>query len=117
VAQELARRSLMLSSDQSHLADGVFDTAAMLTFLQRAVDRALEDGFDGLWASGDMLWEFGTVKNLSSLLAYELALDEFVENCPAFSGVCLYHKDVLPPAAVETGRSAHREVILREALP
>ena len=35
--------------------------------------RALDDGYSGLWATGDMSWEFGPAKDFSMLLEYEWA--------------------------------------------
>ena len=46
--------SLALSSDPGHLVDGVFDPARMLAMLADAVNDALDHGYAGLWASGDM---------------------------------------------------------------
>jgi len=49
--------SLALSSDPGHLVDGVFDAArmlAMLAMLADAVNDALDHGYAGLWATGDM---------------------------------------------------------------
>ena len=60
VAQEVNKRSLVLSSDQNHLEDGRFDLDGMLG---RAVDEAVADGYAGLWASGDMTWELGSYEN------------------------------------------------------
>ncbi len=36
----------------------------MLHKLEDALDQALSDGYKGLWATGDMTWEFGSEKNL-----------------------------------------------------
>jgi hypothetical protein len=33
----------------------------MVHALERAVQQALSEGYDGLWATGDMTWEFGSV--------------------------------------------------------
>src|SRR5581483_7714705 len=59
VAHEVEKRSLILSSDQGHLVNGQFDPDLMLRSLEEAVQQALSDGYEGLWATGDMTWEFG----------------------------------------------------------
>ncbi len=41
-------------------ADGSFDVPMMLANLEEALDQALRDGYKGLWATGDMTWEFGS---------------------------------------------------------
>jgi hypothetical protein len=117
VVDATARGALVLSSDQSHLVDGEFDVERMLALLEKAVEQALSDGFGGLWASGDMLWEFGSEKNLDKLLAYELALDQLLKQQPALCGICQYHRDVLPADAVRVGLYTHQTIHVNEMLP
>src|SRR5262245_26914580 len=54
VAYEVAKASLILSSDRSHLVDGVFVPDRMLAALEDSICQAVNDGYEGLWASGDM---------------------------------------------------------------
>lgn len=104
---QLARGTLVLSSDQGHLVEGKFDVGRMLQLLEDAVKQALADGYAGLWASGDMTWEFGHESNLDKLLEYERQLEDFMQVTPALSGICLYHRDTLPPQAIETALATH----------
>ena len=66
VAREVEKGSLVLSSDQGHLVDGHFDVDLMLRGLEDAVQHALNDGYLGLWATGDMTWEFGSRKEFAN---------------------------------------------------
>jgi hypothetical protein len=66
VAREVEKGSLVLSSDQGHLVDGSFDVDKMIRELEDAVQQALNDGYLGLWATGDMTWEFGSRKEQPS---------------------------------------------------
>src|SRR5262249_44652301 len=52
VAQEIARNSLSLSSDQPHLANGSFDMDRLLKTLDNLLKNALRDRYVGLWAVG-----------------------------------------------------------------
>lgn len=113
---ELERGALLLSSDQTHLVDGKFDTARMIDSLRGAVQQALADGYVGLWASGDMTWEFGNEANLTKLLEYERRLDEFMKINPALCGICLYHRNTLPPHAMETALATHSAVYVSATL-
>jgi hypothetical protein len=116
-AQEAVERgALLLSSDSTHLVDGEFDPSQMLKTLSDAVARAQADGYAGLWASGDMLWEFGSEKNLSKLLAYELGLEALFKTQPALSGICQYHRDMLPADAVQVALYTHETVYVNETL-
>ena len=108
LAETVARGSLILSSDQKHLIGGKFDTNRMLGLLKDAMNAALAAGYTGLWAAGDMTWEFGSEGNLTKLMEYERSLEDFMRKHPALSGVCLYHRDTLPSHAIETAFQTHR---------
>jgi len=116
VATAVASGALVLSSEQDHLVDGEFDTDNMLSKLAKAVRQALSDGYSGLWASGDMLWEFGSEKNLANLLAYEIELESLLETEPALCGLCLYHRDTLPASAAQIALFTHQTVYRNESL-
>lgn len=116
VARVTERGALVLSSDESHLVDGQFDSVRMLALLDNAIDDALRDGFSGLWATGDMTWEFGNEKNFVKLLDYERGLEELFEKHVSLSGVCQYHTDTLPIGVVEQGLHIHKGVFINETL-
>jgi hypothetical protein len=116
VAYEVARASLVLSSDQSHLTARRFEVARMMAKLEDAVNQALEDGFRGLWATGDMGWEFGPEADFSKLVEYEWKLEEFFRRQPAISGICQYHCDTLPKTAVRQGVLMHPSIFLNATL-
>ena len=116
LSQHVERGALIITSDQAHLSDGKFDVARMIGLLSGAVKKALADGYAGLWASGDMTWEFGSEDNLDKLLEYERRLEEFMGHNPALSGVCLYHRDTLPAHAIQTALATHRSIYVNAAL-
>jgi hypothetical protein len=116
LAAEVERGALVLSSDQGHLVEGKFDVDRMMRLLEDAVKQALSDGYVGLWASGDMTWEFGSETNLDKLLEYERRLEEFIAGNPALSGICLYHRDTLPAHAIETALITHPSLYVSAAL-
>jgi hypothetical protein len=116
VAHEVARGALTLSSDQQHLAGGNFDADLILNMLEDAVDQALKDGYRGLWASGDMTWEFGSQHNLVNLLKYEWQLEQIFRKHPALSGICQYHVDALPRNILRQGLVAHPYIFVNDTL-
>lgn len=116
VISHVAGASLVLSSDQRHLSQGGFDVEAMMDTLKDAVHQALTDGYKGLFATGDMTWEFGPARDFSRLLEYEWRLDEFIRQNPGLSGICLYHTDTLPYDAVRRGRMTHESFFVNETL-
>ena len=63
-----------------------------------------------------MLWEFGSEKNFSKLLAYELGLDALLKSEPALSGICQYHRELLPAAAVQVALYTHETLYINQTL-
>ncbi len=116
VSDEVFRKKLILSSDQSYLQDGVFHHQPMIEMLRDACDAAVADGYTGLWASGDMAWEFGPSKDFSRLMEYEQALEALFETRPMLRGVCQYHVDMLPGHAVEVATITHPAIYINETL-
>ena len=116
VADEIARGRIVLSSAVDHLIDGRFDPSRMLEMLSISVDDALRDGFDGLWATGDMAWEFGSERNFQKLLDYEYGLEDLFQRQPALFGICQYHRDLMPFEACAYALCSHPAVFVNETL-
>jgi hypothetical protein len=116
VDEEIKQGSLLLSSDQSHLANGQFDGEAMLRGLEETLRQSLASGYKGLWATGDMAWEFGPSKDFSQLLDYEWRLEQFFQKNPELVGVCQYHADTMPAEAMRQGLLAHPAVFINESV-
>jgi hypothetical protein len=116
VAGEVGKKSILLSSAQSHLVAGQFDVETMIATLKGALDQALGDGYDGLWATGDMTWEFGPKQDFSKLLEYEWRLEEFMREHPALAGICIYHADTLPREVMLQGFMSHPSIFINETL-
>ena len=116
VAREVKKGSLVLSSATDHLFEGRFDAERMLRMLTSAVDQALSDGYQGLWATGDMTWELGGEESFEKLLAYECGLEVLFRSRPALSGICQYHQDTLPEESLQVALLKHRAVFINETL-
>jgi hypothetical protein len=116
VASETARGALILSSSHDHLLNGRFDGKRMVALLEQEVEATLAAGFDGLWATGDMTWEFGGERNFAALLDYECALEELFARQPALGGLCQYHSETLPREAIRDALYTHQAVYVNETL-
>jgi hypothetical protein len=115
VARETANNSLVFSSHLSHLSDDqTFDVDRMIATFEDALNQTLQDGYVGLWASGDVAWEFGPRGDFGQLLQYEMQLEDFVCTHEEISGICLYHASVLPPDAMQTGHEVHPSFCISE---
>ena len=116
VAAEIEKGSLLLSSGEDHLVNGRFEIFRMLYTLIGAIERSRADGYQRIWITGDMTFEFGNEKNLAKLLDYEYALERVFAEYPCLSGVCQYHRDTLPDHAVGHALYTHKAVFVNETL-
>lgn len=116
VEQKIAKASLILSSEPSISADGDFNVDSMLHKLEEALDQALNDGYKGLWATGDMTFEFGPQKNFAKLMEYEWKLEELFRKRPGLYGVCQYHRGTLPHEVMRQGLQTHQMIFINETL-
>lgn len=115
VEREASEGNLLLSSSRNHLVDGwQFDVEAMMHMLEKTLAEALSDGYQGLWATGDMTWELGPSKDFSKLVDYEMRLDNFLRQNQNIGGICQYCADTLPPEVVRQGLRVHPRLLARE---
>jgi hypothetical protein len=116
VGYEEAKGSLILSSDQSHIKKGHFDADLVLQMLEDSMNQALSDGYQGLWATGDMTWEMGPDRNLEKLLDYEWQLEKLFQKHSTLSGICQYHADTLSREIVCNGLLHHPALFINDTL-
>jgi predicted HicB family RNase H-like nuclease len=115
VTRETAKHSLVLSSHLDHLReDQTFDADRMIVMLKEALRQAMQDGYAGLWATGDVAWELGPKPDYEHLAEYEARLEEFVCAHPEMSGICQYHGGVLPQSAMRAGHVMHPSFFINE---
>jgi signal transduction histidine kinase len=114
--REQSRGALVLSADRSHLVNGRFDPEAMIDGLSRAIDESVEQGFEGLCATGDMRWELGDDSNFDRLLEYEARLEQLFREGRPLRGICQYRRDVVPPQALRHALMAHRSTYIGNTL-
>ncbi len=114
VVSELAKARLVLSAEP--VSGGEFNSKVMLAKLEDLLNQAVNDGYKGLWASGDMTWEFGPKKDFSKLLEYELGLEELFSKRKELFGVCQYHKDTLPQDVMRQSLIVHPNIAISDTL-
>lgn len=115
IEAETAKMRLILFSEPVS-PGGDFECEVMLDKLDDSLDQALRDGFKGLWASGDMTWEFGPKRDFSKLLQYELGLEALFRERRELCGICQYHTDTLPHEAMQQSLLVHPAIFINETL-
>jgi hypothetical protein len=112
VEEEVRRGAIILSSNVEHLVEGKLEPGRIMALL----NGALADGFAGLWAAGDITWEFGADVNSQQLMEYEQHLETLMQGNPALCAICLYHRETLPKQAVLAGLQTHQVLYVNAAL-
>ncbi len=107
VAAEEKRGALILvTKHEGHLKGGTFDPDKMISLLRAAVEDALQAGFTGLAAAGDMTWLLDEAPGSEKVAEYEARLNRFYKENRAL-GLCLYNRTKLPDAALDHGLATH----------
>ena len=99
------------TSHEVHLLDGTFDCERMLAVLNEAVETALNDGFQGLRACGDMSWLLDDAPGSDQVVAYEALLNQFFQGVRA-AGMCLYDRQRLPVEMIDHAFATHSTAIV-----
>ena len=124
VEREEKRGALMfITKHEGHLKGGSFAAAKMIEMLRGAVKDALDAGFAGLCAAGDMNWLLDEAPGSHEILEYEALLNHFfgtptnkASACrqqpqhPA--GKCPRHVHGNPQAHSHSGPDDRRESVL-----
>jgi hypothetical protein len=115
VATMLKKGALVESTHaDAHLAGGRFDPERMLHLLNEAVELALNDGFTGLRACGDMSWLLQQPDGADDAIEYEALLNQFFRGVRA-AGMCQYDTRRLPPDLVHNGLATHSSACVNGA--
>lgn len=100
---------MLLTREDGHLKGGVFDPDKMINLLHGAVQDALDAGFAGLCAAGDMSWLLDEAPGSERIAEYEARLNAFYPSSRAL-GLCLYNRNKLPAATLDHGLATHPHV-------
>jgi hypothetical protein len=110
VKLEEARGALVLITKyEGHLSGGSFDPDRMIEMLHAAVKGALDDGFTGLCAAGDMSWILDGAPGSEKVAEYEARLNRFYEANHAL-GLCQYNVRTMPAEVLDHCLATHSAV-------
>ena len=107
VAAEEARGAVvLLTKSDAHLNGGSFDPAGVIAILNAAVQGALNSGFAGLRAAGDMSWLLDEAPGSERLAEYEALLNQFCSNNRVIV-LCQYNRRALPAGTLDHCLATH----------
>ncbi|HEY6844360.1 MAG TPA: MEDS domain-containing protein [Thermoanaerobaculia bacterium] len=108
-AEEARGALILITKHDGHLKGGTFSTNKMIHMLHAAVKEALDAGFAGLCAAGDMSWLLDEAPGSEQIAEYEAKLNAFYPSQRAL-GLCLYNRAKLPPETLDHGMATHPHV-------
>ena len=108
-AEEARGALLLLTKHEGHLQGGNFDPDRMISLLRDAVKDALDSGFAGLSAAGDMTWLLDEADGSERIAEYEARLNQFYPSSRAL-GLCQYNANRLPPETLDHGIATHPHI-------
>jgi hypothetical protein len=112
VEREHRRGALNVASGREvFLKGGTFQPEKMVGELQAQTAIALEDGFSGLRATGEMTWTLDVPGALENLVQYEAALDRRFPK--QLTGLCQYNEDSFRAALLGEMIYLHPHVIAK----
>lgn len=110
-AEEARGALVLLYKHEGHLKGGSFDPDRMIAMLHQAVKDALDAGFTGLCAGGDMAWLLDEAAGSERLAEYEARLNHFYKSHHAL-GLCMYNVRTMPTALLDHCLATHPTVRL-----
>ena len=108
-AEEKRGALMVITKHEGHLNGGSFDPDKMISMLESAVKGALDSGFTGLCAAGDMNWVNDGAPGTNRLAEYESRLNRFYSTHKAL-GLCQYNRKTLPARFLDDCMATHKHV-------
>jgi chemotaxis family two-component system sensor kinase Cph1 len=99
----------VVTKHETYLRHGVFQPDKMIGELCDAVDEAVDSGFAGLRATGELSWALDLPSALAQMVAYEEALEEHFYS--KFAALCQYDESRYPAYIIERMKRLHPVVI------
>jgi hypothetical protein len=82
---------MILTAKEAYLRDGQFEPDRMIALLREETDKALDEGYAALRATGEMTWALAGEPGSERLVEYESMLNEFFPTSKCYA-VCQYDR-------------------------
>ena len=105
--QEAKKRNALtiVTKHETYLKHGSFQPDKMIEDLRDAVQSALDMGFTGLRAAGELSWALDLPSALVQMVQYEEELDEHFHS--KFAALCQYDETRFPAHIIERMKEVH----------
>jgi anti-anti-sigma factor len=96
------------TSNSAYVKGGSFDPDRMLALFAEEAERALSEGFSGLWVTADVTWAARALPGVDRLIDYERAVTE-VLRASRSAALCLYDRRRLGDDLLAEAWAAHSQ--------
>jgi hypothetical protein len=105
-AHEAEGALVLLTKADAHLNRGSFDPARMIAAIDAALQDALNSGFAGLRAAGEMTWLLDEAPGADRIVEYEALLNRYCSNKPVIL-LCQYNRRSMSPHLLDHCLATH----------
>jgi chemotaxis family two-component system sensor kinase Cph1 len=95
-----------VTPDSFQLAHGRFDPERLIGVFNDLIEQALEDHFAGFRFAAEMTWVLEPAPGIDRVIEYEALLSPLFLSTGAM-GLCLYHRDRIPPELLDGALTTH----------
>jgi len=106
---------IIFNAQTTYLPDGTFNGKKMLSNIRNFMDETAEKGFTGLRTAGEMDWVLEVPGVDDHLASYEAEVNALL-NMFRFTGLCLYHTQLLSPSILKRAVLTHPEFMYDQAV-
>lgn len=99
----------IVTKRETYLRHGAFEPDKMIGDLCDAVQAAMDAGFTGLRAAGELSWALDLPSALAQMIQYEEGLDEHFHS--KFAALCQYDESRFPSYIVERMKRLHPIIV------
>lgn len=82
---------VIMTAKEAYLRDGQFEPAKMIALLRDETEKALQEGYTALRATGEMTWALGGEPGCERLVEYESLLNHFFPTSKCYA-ICQYDR-------------------------
>jgi PAS domain S-box-containing protein len=105
----------ILTKDEAYLKDGYFDPDRMIALLKEVELKAIEEGYTGLRATGEMTWVFAKLPGVEKLIEYEAKLNYHFPGSRCLA-ICQYNESKFDPGILIDVILTHPKLIIYDSV-
>ena len=100
-----------LTAQEIYFPEQIFDPIRVIACIEALITQAIEDGYAGLYITGEMTWVLQSFPGSERLIEYESLVNETIRSRPVLR-LCQYRTCYFPPARLMDFLVTHPLVLL-----